>query len=286
MGIARALATTIAASALVVAAAPAALAHDLGLSGREHVEEDAVVLTHKQERRFDRRTRRMSRTVPRRASRCQPAARRPVGPGDRLAGRRRARGAVAERQGARLRLGRRRGNRDLPGARSHAGDGLGSRDRDADVGARQRLQHLLQRPRSSRQRRAVRRRRQQERPARGDRPDARLQPGRQHLDARPGHGRRALVSERHAAGKRRDADHRGRPRHARGPQDRRRPALAQRRGARSAALSVAGRRPRRPRLLLGPEQRDAGAQHERERVVAEPRRARRRRPLLRRPRAL
>ena len=61
MGITRALATAIAASALAVAAAPAALAHDLSLSGREHVEEDAVVLTHKQERRYDRRTRRVSR---------------------------------------------------------------------------------------------------------------------------------------------------------------------------------------------------------------------------------
>ena len=66
----------------------------------------------------------------------------------------------------------------------------------------------------------------------------------------PEYGRRPLVSVGHPADERRDADHRGRPRHPGGAQDRWQPAGAEHGFAQPAALSLAGRGARRSRLLL------------------------------------
>ena len=61
------------------------------------------------------------------------------------------------------------------------------------------------------------------------------------LEPRPGYGGRSLVSVRHAADERRDADHRGRSGHAGGAEDRRDAAGAEHRLAEPAALSLDGR---------------------------------------------
>ena len=115
-----------------------------------------------------------TRPPPRRPS-ARPWPGRAVGPARRLARRRRARRAAPQRQGARLRLGRRPRHRDLPGAGPHPGHGLGPRHRHADPGERDhRLQHLLQRSRPPDGRVALRRRREQGPAARRDRPDAHL----------------------------------------------------------------------------------------------------------------
>ena len=91
-----------------------------------------------------------------------PSGRGRVGSGRRLAGRRRARRAAAERQGARLRLDRRQRDRDVPRARPHAGDRVGSGDGHPDAGQRRhRLQRLLQRPGASARRPDVPGRREQ-----------------------------------------------------------------------------------------------------------------------------
>ena len=71
---------------------------------------------------------------------------RRVGTGRRLARRRRARCAAAEREGSRVRLGWRPRDREVSRAGSHARDGVGSGDGHPDAGhCRHRLQHLLQR---------------------------------------------------------------------------------------------------------------------------------------------
>ena len=137
---------------------------------------------------------------------------------------------LPERQGARLRLRRRQRDRDLSRSHDHTratvwDPATGTQTPvNVDTGFNvfcSGLAHLHGRL-------DVPRGRQQGRAAQRDRPDPHLQPDDEHLEPRPEHGRRALVSERHAAAQRRDADHRGRPRHARGPHDRRRPARAQR----------------------------------------------------------
>ena len=68
----------------------------------------------------------------------------------------------------------------------------------ADAGERDHgLQHLLQRPGPPHGRVPVRRRREQECPARGHRPDARLQPADQYVEPWAEHGGWPLVPERH-----------------------------------------------------------------------------------------
>ena len=110
-------------------------------------------------------------------------------------------------------------------------------------------------------------------------------PDDQHLEPRAGHGRGALVPERHAAEQRRDADHRGRPGHPGGPHDRTAAsALAHRRVAEPAALPVDRRRARRPRLLLRSRPDDAQPRHLRHRRLADLRPARLAEPRLRQPR--
>ena len=149
-----------------------ALAHDEAASTvRGHIQEDSVPPTSPAtERRLERRTKRGHRGG-RQGGRGdgdrQRGPGRPVGPRCRLARGGRPRGAAREREGARLRLHRRQGSRDLPGPRSHPRHGLGPRHRHADAGERDHgLQHLLQRPGPSHGRVHVRRRREQERPAR------------------------------------------------------------------------------------------------------------------------
>ena len=122
----------------------------------------------------------------------------PVGPCCRLAGGGRAHGAAREREGARVRLGGRQRNRDLPGPRPHPRHGVGPRHRHADAGERDHgLQHLLQRPGPPHGRVPVRRRREQERPARRHRPDAHLRPEHQYVEPWAEHGGWTLVPERH-----------------------------------------------------------------------------------------
>ena len=74
---------------------------------------------------------------------------------------------LAEREGARVRLGGRQRDRDLSGPGPHPRHGVGPGHRHADAGERDHgLQHLLQRPGPPHGRVPVRRRREQERPAR------------------------------------------------------------------------------------------------------------------------
>ena len=195
-------------------------------------------------------------------------------------------GAAPKRQGARLRLDRRPGpratrSRTTPGPRS------GTRHRYADsCGPDHRLQHLLQRTRPPDGRVDLHRRREQEPAPRRDRADPHIQSQHERLEPWAEHARGALVPERHAAQQRRDPDHRGRSRHARGPEDRRRVARAKHRVPQPAALPLARRRPRRPRLLLRSGSNYAEPQHRRRRRLAELHPARLRQPFLRQPRPL
>jgi hypothetical protein len=96
------------------------------------------------------------------------------------------RGVASERQGARLGLGRRCRDRDLPRAQLHAGDGATTRHGDADAGdGGSGVQHLLLRVCASVRRVGVHCRREQERAARGDRQDAPVQPGDVRVEPRP-----------------------------------------------------------------------------------------------------
>ena len=212
---------------------------------------------------------------------------RAMGPGRGLARRRDPRRAPPEREDPRLGLRRRRGDRDVPRPRLHAGHRLRPRHRHphARVG-RHRLQHLLRGLRAPHRRLPVHRGREQERAAPGDRPDAPLQPDDQRLEPRSDHGGRPLVPVGDAAHERRDADHGGRAGHAGGAADRRHAADAEHRGAQPAAVPLARRRTRRPRLLLGAGSDDAEARPGRRRLMAGLRPARRDQSQLREPRGL
>ena len=210
-----------------------------------------------------------------------------MGSGRQLAGRRRARRASAERQGPRLRLGRRQRDRDVPRARPHTRDHLGSVDGHPYTGQCQhRLQHLLQRSGASPRRADVHGRWKQGFAAQRHRPDSPLRFRDEPVEPRPEHGGRPLVSERHTTEQRRDAHHLGPRQYAGGPDAGRRPACAQHRVARLAVVSVDGRRAERPGLLFRSRPDDAHARHGRHRHVAGAGAARHDQPRLRRPRAL
>ena len=191
---------TLAAFAAVIAlAAPGAGAHDGVMTAASHAgrgRSHAHGLAGAGARRHTRAVTSARSDGSGRVRRRSAPGRGPVGSGRRLAGRRRARRATAERQGPRLRLDRRQRDRDLPRAGSHPRDRVGSGDGHPDAGQRRhRFQHLLQRPRASRRRPDVHRRREQGSAAQRHRPDAPLRSGDEPVEPRPEHGGRALVSD-------------------------------------------------------------------------------------------
>ena len=210
-----------------------------------------------------------------------------MGSGRRLAGRRRPRCAVAQRQGACVRLGWRQRDGELSRAGPHARDGVGSCDGFAD--ARQRrhgLQRLLQRVGAPGRRSPLPCRRKQGPGAQRHRPDPPLRSVDEHVEPGTEHGGRALVSVGDAVAQRRDADHLGPCRHAGGADTQRRAANAEHGIAEPAAVSMDGRRAGRPGVLFRPRPDVASARHDRHRRMADARAARLDQPRLRRPRDL
>ena len=132
---------------------------------------------------------------------------------------------MPERQGARVRLRRRQRDRDLPGPRPHA------RDRwDPATGTQTPVWVDTGSTSSAAASRTSPTGRCSS-PAATRTPSSTascqthvFDPSTNTWSARAEHGRGPLVPDRHPAAQRRDADHRGRPGHARGPHDRRRPA--------------------------------------------------------------
>ena len=177
---------------------------------------------------------------------------RPLGPARGLAGSRRPHGAAGQRQGARLRLDRRPAERGLPGPRPHPGHGWDPAT-DAhslvpvDTGFNlfcSGLAHLMDGTLFFA----------------GGNKNANLDGIRQthYFDSETNrlwaeYARRSVVSERDPARQRRDADHRGLSRHARGAHDRGRHPRAHDRGPEPAPLPVDRRRAQRPRVRLRPE---------------------------------
>ena len=141
-----------------------------------------------------------------------------MGTGRDLAGRRRPRRAAAQRQGARVRLGRRQRHRDLSRAGPHARDRVGS-------GRRARRRRSTSTPASTCSAAGWRisstagcsspagTRTQQ---LNGIVQTHLFDPGDEHVEPRAEHGGRPLVSDGHTAEQRRDADHLRPREHARG----------------------------------------------------------------------
>ena len=276
---------------VAVGAPGAALAHDVNTAAG-HEAEDAVVHSATTEARLNRETLLLSSwasAATAAAVAADPGQVGQWGAGRQLARRRHPRGASSERQGARLGLGRRcSATETLPGPHLHASHRLRPGHGHADAGRRSTRVTTSSAPGSRTSSTApcsspAATRTQQ---LKGIVTDPSVQPGHQRLEPRSRHGGRSLVSVGHAADQRRDAHHRGRSRHPGGAEDRRDPADAEHGVDEPAALSVDGRRSRRPRLLRGARPDAAQARPDGRRLVAELRPARRHQPELRQPRAL